>query len=250
MSWSSRRRGIYFGVFGIIILLVFSFIYYLFFYQEPTCTDRKQNQDEEGIDCGGVCPLVCSFETADPIVLWARTFEVSQNFYNFFALIENPNIDAKAYNTPFSFRVYDKDNVLIQERRGKIDILPRVIMPVFERTVDVGNRIPVRTIFEFTDKPVWIKTQEEQPNLSVGSKDLTNLETTPLLKTSIQNKTTKTINNIEITAILYDNNGNAINISQTIIDSLVKNQSKDIVFTWSKPFEKTPARIEIIHLVK
>ncbi|MCA9552162.1 MAG: thrombospondin type 3 repeat-containing protein [Myxococcales bacterium] len=31
--------------------------------QPPSCTDRRQNQDEEGVDCGGSCPMPCDLCT-------------------------------------------------------------------------------------------------------------------------------------------------------------------------------------------
>ena len=77
-------------------ILVVGFIAYRVLYEAPTCSDGVQNGDEEGVDCGGACDRVCSFQAVDPIVLWERFFEVGPGVYNTVALIENPNVNTIA----------------------------------------------------------------------------------------------------------------------------------------------------------
>lgn len=250
MSWSSRRKTIYLGSFILVIILILSGVYFLFIYEPPTCNDGKQNQDEQGIDCSGVCPIVCGFDAINPVILWSRSFKVADGVYNLISLVENPNLEYEAFNVPYSFKVKDAENILIYERKGRVDILPRSVIPVFEKTVLTGERIPVRTSFEFTQEPKWIKSTQEPPIFSVRNKIISNFDTKPRLDVTIQNKTENTLRNLEITAIVYDSDGNAINTSQTFIDSMTKNSTEDIVFTWLEPFPSKPTRIEVIPLVK
>ncbi|MBU4480113.1 FxLYD domain-containing protein [Patescibacteria group bacterium] len=250
MSWSSRRRTIYLGIFMLILLAVFTLAYYFFIYEKPTCLDGKQNQNEQGIDCGGVCPIVCGFQTVDPIVMWSRIFKVTDGIYNAVAVVENPNVGVEAYGVPYSFKVYDKDNIIIYERRGKTDIFSRSTLPIFERTILTDQRIPVRVLFEFVKKPEWIKVSEERPELFVTNKNLTGEDSAPRLFATVENRTAKTIKNIEVSAILFDIDGNAINASQTVIDSLSKNGSEQVFFTWPEVFPSKVSRIEIITIAK
>lgn len=251
MSWSSRRRTIYIGIIGLLLLLALVFLYYFFFYKEPTCFDGKQNQDEQGIDCGGVCVKVCGFQAIDPIVLWSRYFKVVDGVYNVVALIENPNSEVEALDVPYSFKIYDEDNILINERRGVVDISSNNITPIFERNVTTGERFPVRNpIFDFTSEPVWTKITKEETYLSIKDKKLVEKEETSRLEALLENQGTKTVQNIEITAVLFNSEGNAIAVSQTMIDSIEKKSSEEIIFTWPELLLSKTSRIEIISVIK
>ncbi|MBU1557777.1 hypothetical protein KKC45_02340, partial [Patescibacteria group bacterium] len=230
---------------------ILSVFYYLFIYEAPSCEDGSQNQNEQGVDCGGVCPVVCSFDTVDPVVVWTRSFEVQKGVYNVVALVENPNIEVEAFDVPYSFKMYDKDNILIAERRGKTDIPARGVVPVFERTITVNERIPARSpSFEFTKDFEWIKTNEVQPSLSIKSKILSEKDGMTRLEVVLENDTVRTVENIEVTGILTDKEGSAIAVSQTIIESISKNNSDLIVFTWPGLLSKETSKIEVITLVK
>ncbi|MCR4323244.1 MAG: hypothetical protein NUV61_04120, partial [Candidatus Azambacteria bacterium] len=52
--------------------------------------------------------------------------------------------------------------------------------------------------------------------------------------------------NIEVVAILYDIEDNAIAVSATHVDSIDKNGTQQVSFTWQEPFEVNPVRISVI----
>ncbi len=251
MSWSSNRKTIYTGSFALLFIIMAGTFYYLFIYEAPSCEDGVQNQDEQGVDCGGVCPIVCSFATVDPVLLWTRSFEVSEGIYNVAALVENPNAKVEAFGVPYSFKIYDKDNILVAERRGRVDIPARGIIPIFERTIIVGERTPSRSpSFEFTRDFEWISSDREQPLLSVKEKVLTEKDGLTRLDVVIKNETVRTVEDIEVTGILSDRGGNVIAVSQTIIDSISKNNLDSIVFTWPGLLSEETSKVEVIILVK
>jgi len=57
------------------------------------------------------------------------------------------------------------------------------------------------------------------------------------------------IRNVAVTAVLYNEAGNAIGVSSTKIDFIKAESSQMSYFTWLQPFEKTPASIEIFPIV-
>jgi len=251
MSWASKRKTIYFLFFVAVFLLIASFVYYFFFYKAPTCFDGVKNQNEQDIDCGGICAKVCDFQAIDPIILWSKFFKVKEGIYNLFALVENPNLKKEAFDVPYSFKLYDKNNVLISETTGKIDIPSRGLVPIFERTILTNKRIPVRSpLFQFIAKPIWKKVVKERLNLSVGDKVLFEKDGNTRLRATIKNNTVQTVKNIEVTGIITNAEGNAIAVSQTIIDSLPKNSSDQIVFTWPGLFADKSNQIKVIVLKK
>lgn len=251
MSWASKRRTIYFSFFLSLFLLTASLFYYIFIYKAPTCTDGIQNQDEQDIDCGGVCPKICEFQALDPIILWSRVFKVKNGIYNVVALVENPNFKTEALNVPYSFKLYDKDNILIAERFGKAYIPPRAITAIFERTVVTQEREPGRSpLFEFVKDPEWVKTDYEQPNVVVLNKELTEKDGNTKLEANIKNETVKVVEKIKVTGILTDKDGNAVAVSQTIIEKMSKNAVENVVFTWPGLLKDQTSQVEVIILVE
>ena len=67
ISWAVKKQLTYFSVFLIIIIGV-AVGFYLNI-TVPSCTDKKQNQDEKGVDCGGQCSKECLGEIKDLAVL-------------------------------------------------------------------------------------------------------------------------------------------------------------------------------------
>ena len=74
-------------------------IYFLFLKPAPSCFDNKQNQGEEGIDCGGPCSKVCIPQAIKTITVVNRVvwLEASPNNYVAFAEVKNDNSDFAAF---------------------------------------------------------------------------------------------------------------------------------------------------------
>ncbi len=84
----------------IILGIVFSFhailfggVYFIFFRVAPTCVDGKQNQNEQGVDCGGVCVNACFVAvTTKEIQIQNVSFVAGgENQYDVVAVVKNPN---------------------------------------------------------------------------------------------------------------------------------------------------------------
>ena len=88
MTWALRRQIFYVAVI-LAFFLVFGFlIVYPHLNKVSTCSDFKQNGDETGVDCGGLCQRACIFETDKIAVLWSRAFQVIPGRFNAVAYIE------------------------------------------------------------------------------------------------------------------------------------------------------------------
>ncbi|MFA5933768.1 MAG: hypothetical protein WC795_00890 [Candidatus Paceibacterota bacterium] len=249
MNWAVKRQLFFISIFLGLIMLIIGILAVPKLIAKPTCTDTKQNGTEAGIDCGGECPNFCPFEVNSAIVLWARSFQSSTNTYNAVAYIENQNSNAAIKSIPYEFKIYDENSIIITSRKGIAFIPPNGRTPIFESTISVGNRTPVRTSFEFIGKLDWIKVDSHIiENLPIVSRDnnLINIDTTPKLTSTIVNNSFYDLFDVEVVAILYNADGNAIAASKTVIDSLAKSSSVPVFFTWSKPFGDTISTIEVI----
>ena len=196
MSWALKRQ-----IFYIVILFLFFGIFaflvsYPYLNKEPTCNDKRQNGNETGIDCGGSCILVCTFEVDKLSVLWSRTFPIVPGRYNAVAYVENQNTNTAIYKIKYRFRFADKDNIYIGKREGEISIPPSLKFAVFESAIDLGYSIPVYTSFEFTEIPIWLNVSPEKINqlkISVGDIKLENEEESPVITATLKNKSLFTI---------------------------------------------------------
>lgn len=249
MTWSQRRKLIYISGIILFFLIVVVLPLAIHFYKAPTCFDGKQNQDELGVDCGGVCSLLCPAQYVPLNVLWSRFSKVDEGDYNVLAYIENPNLDATANNLNYVFKLYDKNGVLLRERIGQTFAPTNKIMAVFEADMQTGNKIPARVEFSFTSKAVWFKQDSQKSlvsSLSLSQSVLSRTDSAPRLSAILTNKTANEIKNIEAIAIVYNAEGNTIAFSRTVIDSISGKDSLTINFNWPKPFGEDFARTEII----
>ncbi len=249
MNWALKRQ-----VFGLIIFLgvlgVFGFfIIYPFLNIEPSCTDGRQNGTETGVDCGGMCVRAC-IEDTDPVsILWSRAFKVVPGRYNAVAYIENHNQNKAVNKINYRFRFADENNIYIGKRDGSTFIPPSGNFAVFEPAVDLGNSIPVYTTFEFTEVPVWGQVTEEkidQLKILVSRIELEGEDTSPRLSATIKNNSLFAIPDVDVVAILYDELGNAVSVSQTYIEALAGEEVRDVHFTWPELFSAKVVTKEII----
>lgn len=248
MSWASKRRSIYISGVIITAIVIMAPIVFSIFNKEPTCFDGKQNGDERGIDCGGSCEILCSLEASDPAIIWSRSFKVSEGIYNAVAYIKNPNFNVGILKIPYTFKLFDNKNLLIAERKGSTFIPPNTVVPIFENTIYTGERIPIKTFFEFNSKFIWSRIDEYKGNdLKVSEIKLSNVETSPRVDAVLSNTSIIDIKDIEAVVIVFDHNDNAIAVSSTFIEKLPNRSSRDIVFTWPDKFSSKTTRVEIIH---
>ena len=101
-------KQIIFGTFFLIILFLIGFAVYSFFFKQPaSCFDKKQNQSETGIDCGGSCQA-CELKTIRSLeVNWVRTFSADDKAV-LVAEIKNPNTNYASDNFLINFDILGK----------------------------------------------------------------------------------------------------------------------------------------------
>jgi hypothetical protein len=243
MSWAGRRQFTYFSGFSLFVAIVLFFILYPIFHKAPTCFDNKQNQNETGIDCGGVCDLMCKTDVSDPVVLWSRVFPVSNGVYNLLAYVENQNKNSAIKKVSYEFRVYDTNNTLIGRKEGATYIPPNSRFAIFEPRFDAGQTTPKSVTFEFTSPFIWFKkdpiiqTMPIHIDRIILGEDLK----LPTLSAEVVNDSIYDLPAFDAITILYNADHNAISISKTHKEGLKSNSSASLYFTWPKAFLETPA---------
>ncbi len=246
MSWSGKRQSFFiFGALAVALLLI-ALPLFFYFYKAPTCSDGKKNADETGIDCGGSCEKLCRNEYTPPIVEWVRSARVSEGIYNAVAYVENHNINAGTGNIGYTFKYYDKDNILLYERKGVTFIPARDAFAVFEDGVSINSRVPARVSFEFRDTALWHNEVAGEYSLAISNITLSSATSTPKISADVRNKTVASVGKTELVAIVYDTKDNAIAFSRTIVDGFDPEETVKIVFTWPEALRGEYARTEIL----
>lgn len=239
MKWATRRQLIYGSVVGVFLLLALGGLGFYFFDAPATCFDGSKNQDEVGIDCGGSCERLCAIQVTKPVVVFSRAFQVSPGNYSLLAYIDNPNIDAGVREAPYTFSVYDENNVLIAERKGVTFLSPRGVTPVFESGITTGASAPARTFFEFDPDLRWFKAEPKQrETLEVRQTALKNTESAPRIDAVLANTAVEEVRDVNVVAMVFNARGNVLAASQTEVESIAPASAVPLVFTWPYPFQK------------
>ena len=248
MKWSTQKQLTY-GLSFLLILVIIIGVptYFYFFNKAPTCFDGKQNQDETGVDCGGVCIKACKKDVIDnPLVLWTRAFPIANGKYNLVAYLQNPNIGYISEPFDYVFNVFDEKNVLIGTREGTISAPYDKNFVVFEQAFDAGKINVGKVTFEITSKVVWTKTAEEKSKFNISSDQIISVGGTPTLTSTITNKTVDIFQNFYVVAIVYGVDGNVTVVSRTLVDELRPNGKAVVVFTWPYLTNFEYSKIELI----
>jgi len=246
MHWRIRRKFYYTIIALLPLMILAGALYYSFAFPDPTCSDGVQNGNEAGVDCGGVCEQICQSGITGARVNWSRSFLVSDDVYNAAAYIENPNSSLEAKSVPYRFRLYDRKDLLIAERRGTMLIPPQPVTVAFESGIEADGRPVARTDFSFVGEPFWEKSDRTRVRLPVANKTLLNgTSSKPRLTFDIQNKSIYDYREIDIAGVIYNGIKKPVHVSQTHFDRLEGQSSKPGVYTWRRQLPTKEVTCEV-----
>ncbi|MFA6416509.1 MAG: hypothetical protein WCW56_03445 [Candidatus Paceibacterota bacterium] len=245
--WRTQRQIIYLTIVVLAIgLIIFGLVWY--FFPKPTCTDGKQNQTEEGIDCGGTCPRACVATTLPLRVIWTRVFPERAGRFDVAVEIENQNADRGIERVGYRIRIYDKDGVILAKKENTIYINPLDKFIVFESGFDTGKKIATVAEFEVISQSPWMQSKPIPPAINleriIEENNFTAPSSTPKLRLRVTNRSLEPLEQVAVSALLLDENQTVYSGSQTIVDRLDKGQTKEVFFTWPEPLAQEPANID------
>ncbi|OGZ35853.1 MAG: hypothetical protein A3A94_01735 [Candidatus Portnoybacteria bacterium RIFCSPLOWO2_01_FULL_43_11] len=239
----------------LIILLIFlsilsgiGFLIYWFNRPLPTCSDGIQNQEEEGVDCGGPCQS-CEISALKPLeVSETRALRVKDNFYDLAARIKNPNQNYGSGRIVYHFKLYDSNNNLINEREGADYILPNQNKYLIVSKVESPR--PIEKIELLFDQFEWQKLQDYQPPQLV----VTRKEYSPSKPDEpgfsratglVINKTNFDFERIDVDILLLNSNRQIVGLNTTEIQTLLSNQERHFIAAWFEPIEDNIVSMEV-----
>lgn len=236
LSWSEKKKIQYsLGFFVVFLLLAGYPVYFVInsiYYNPPSCFDEIQNQDERGVDCGGVCARVCIGDTQDLVVKWSRVFLVSTDRYDLAAKINNQNDDADIESFEYIFRVYDdKDNLLLT-KEGVDYAKAGESFLVFESNIRLDNKKPYRSEFEILTPLSGVSSKVASDFITIRKKTLIHRDGHTQLHALLKNTSFSTFSDTDVLTVISDIKNNPIGVSKTYIKSFPPNTEQNITFTW------------------
>jgi hypothetical protein len=241
-------KALYISGVAIVLLLVIGIpVYYKYFNKAPSCYDGIQNQDELGIDCNGVCALLCPYESRDPIISFQRLYEANPGVYTALAMLENPNQGVFARKVSYVFKIYDEDNILLFEIPGTTFIPPGREFPVFASPILTGNRDAAKETFTITDSVIaWEKGEWKEPSIEVANVTNGVVAGRQRVTADIVNNEVYALRDLEVIVVAYDRSGNAMQASATVVSYISPEDKANITFTWTEPFSFEVSKVDII----
>ena len=189
LSWSSRKQLKFLFILGFLIGASVLLFLLPAIFKPATCSDQKQNGEEQGVDCGGACQKLCTDLLTPPVVSWSRSFKVTDGIWNSVAYVENQNVGAYSKSVAYEFKFYGEGGAYIGSRTGTTYLEENGFTYIFEPTIQTGNQSIERTTFTFAPNIVWQKTprEETKDNITIGKREIDFGNTIPLVRATASN---------------------------------------------------------------
>ncbi len=251
MSWAGRRRFIILSILGAIVIAIVAVTLIATLHHTPSCTDGIQNQGEQGVDCGGPCPYLCSALEQPPTVLFTTLVGNGQGRMDVVAEIENKNTDAAAKAVPYTIDLYDASHTLLRELSGTVDLAPGATVPVYIPGVGTGTQA-VATAFLSIDASAvqWYRLAQNPRTIpQVSDVSVSATSTAPMITASLTDPSTDPLSQVRAVVLVHDEQGNVIAASQTIVPTIPALGSATATFSWNAPFRGAAITTEVIPVI-
>lgn len=244
MDWSTKRKILYGLIVSISVGALIIFFLRSVLFPAPTCSDKKQNGYETGVDCGGVCSLRCSVDVSPMVVLWSKAIQVSKNSYDVVGMVSNKNIDNASYRLGYVFTAYDNNRSVIRTLAGTTTAPVDGNFPIILQNVPF-EEIPAEISLELHDTAHFsVLEKPDSPTLRILSRRYEN-GTIPRVYVTIKNTKQRTLEKLPVYILLFDSNDNVYASAGSVIPFLDKESVEELVFTWNAPFTVAPTRIGV-----
>ncbi len=251
MSWAGRRRFIILSILGAVVLAIAAVTIIATLHHTPSCTDGIQNQGEQGVDCGGPCPYLCSANENPPTVLFTALVGNGQGRTDVIAEIENKNTDAAAKNVPYTIALYNASHVLVRDISGSVDLAPGATVPVYLPGVESGTHTVTSAFLSIDPAEVHWYRLASDPRIvpQVSNVVVAATSTAPLITATLDNPSTDLLTQVLAIVLVHDERGNVIAASQTIVPTIPPLGSATATFAWNVPFQGTAITTEVIPVI-
>lgn len=244
MNWDTKRKLVYALAFSVTILAIAVFFMRGILFPEPTCFDTKHNGYETGVDCGGLCALMCSQEVNPLSVVWSKAVRSGPGVFDYVGMVKNTNIDNASREIGYKFIAYDDEGNQINELSGSTTPPLDGLFPIIVQSVQ-SSKIPGSVTLIINDGPHYkVLESPTSPTIRIMDRKY-EPGLIPRVYATLMNTKRIEIRNLKVRVVLFDQNDNAYAVGETVIPEFSKEGIRDISFTWDEQLPGAPARIGI-----
>ncbi|TAJ88391.1 hypothetical protein EPO44_15560 [bacterium] len=216
-----------------------------------TCFDGIQNQNETGIDCGGVCSS-CASVTQSFLqkiqVHWTKTFEAQAGVYDLAAEIQNPNFTYGSEDVEYHFEILDSTGKQIQSVPGKTFILPQETRSVVMQAVAL-QAPPAQAVLH-VDAVLWQRIIGfSNSGIHVDNRQVQIVQNDPnvfaRMSGIVANDSPYDLRSIEVNMVAYNASGDPIAVNRTDIQTVKSGEKRQVEVIVPHPFSGTINRFTI-----
>jgi len=231
----NKKRLIIIAIYLVIFFLL-GWMIYSWLKPAQTCFDKKQNQNETGIDCGGVCQKQCEkiFQAQDLIIKEATFVSAGSETYDAMMKVSNPNNQLGGSEFSYEFKLKDATGNILAQRSGTSFILPVESKYIIETNLKSKN-LPVE-IEAVVNTPKWEEFfGYEKPELNIYHKRYELISSGigfSEAKGLLRNESFFDFSTIKINVVLRDENGKPVAFNKTEMNTIKAGEERDFRLLW------------------
>lgn len=244
MNWDTKRKIVYALAFSVTVLAIAVFFLRGILFPVPSCSDKKQNGYETGVDCGGVCALKCTQEVNPLSVVWSKAVRSGPGVFDYIGMVKNTNIDNASHEIGYKFIVYDDEGNEINVLAGSTTPPLDGLFPIIVQSIQ-SSKIPSRVSLVLSDGPHYkVLESPTSPTIRIMDRKY-EAGLIPRVYATLMNTKRIDIRNLPVRVVLFDKDDNAYAVGETLIPEFPKEGVRDISFTWNEQLPFSPTRIGI-----
>lgn len=223
---------------------------YFLFQPKPSCIDGKQNQNETGIDCGGVCLVACIEKIVgnDILVREIAFIPTDRGKYDIVAKIFNPNNDIGAASFQYSLFLRDANDKELTRVSGTNFILPQETKSLLAFNLEPGQ-IPAKAVIELSNFE-WTRPKgyRAKPELNIYSRRYVSNPDPSVFGAAIAtlvNESLYDFRKIQIKVVLRDASGAPLAANQSEMQTVTVGREQDIRIVFPQPFPGVVAQVDM-----
>lgn len=234
----------------LLILFVISAGLYFVAKPKPTCFDGKQNQNEEAVDCGGVCMAACVERIVgnDLLVREIIFIPADQGRYDIVAKIFNPNNDIGAASFQYSLLLQDASGKELGRVTNSNFILPQETKTLLAFNLE-PSEVPAKAVIELSDFK-WTRLREyrAKPELNIYDRRYVGQPDPSVfgaVTATLVNESLYDFRRIKIKVVLRDASGRPLAVNQSEMQTVTVGREQDIRMVFPQAFAGTVTQIDI-----
>jgi hypothetical protein len=238
-------------IFAYIIILAFLAwaAYSLFGPAKQTCTDKIKNQNEEDVDCGGVCGKCQKIEAQNLLPLGVELVDSgTQGEVDVMGEIENPNNNFGSKKFEYQFDFEDGAGNVFFSKTGESYILPGEKKYIIENNVPVAQKPEHLKMKILSSDWVEFNNMYETPQLKIINKQYNETNSGTIFSEVsgiLKNESPFDFNLIKIKIVLRDANDKIIALNSTDMRTVKSGEEREFKALWTNKFSGSVAKMEV-----